>query len=631
MPSRWKHFPWHIGIYMLSLKTFLNKLNIERKTLFVVFSFLIIFAGFFYVLVSSYLWDYDFWWHISTGRYIAETKTLPDKDPFSYVANLEENKNLFPEREQFILKQYWLAQVIFYLIFESTGPKGIILLKAILLTMTLFFVFLRLRSWNVNFYISFIMLFLLYLQLVNYAGERPVLFTVLFTVVTFSLLERFKERKGKGLLLLCPLMLLWSNLHGGFILGNVLIIIYMLCEGIKIIFKKGGYTSRETAIFYTATALSLICSYINPTGWDAFSIALSPEYKFMETGIQEYQSPFFLYKNKLSPISYGYLTLMGLFPLILILRNRKLDLTHVFLLAGLFFMAAKTARYAVFYASIASMVLGRETNLLVEGMFKKRLSVRSYGKMMSVFSIIVLLSSLLFLVGIFKFEKLRFSIASGYSVPESAVNFIEDNKIQGNLFNDGGYGGYIAWRLYPWKKTFTDTRWLNHIVQSELSWIVTATESIYSKELPKGKRPLWRRLLDHYNVNLILLPILDVYGNVPSLILKLADDTEWVPVYADLISVVFIKNKEDNQEIIDRFRLSKDYVYNIIIAHASKLAIYNNDNPQLMITLGRTFREMGRTEEALTAYQYAYKRMPDESFKREIEDIEIEIKGKIEK
>jgi len=603
-------------------------MKIKKRDLLISLSFLILFAGFFYCFVSPNLWDYDFWWHISTGKYIVETGTIPDKDPFSYTNGLEENKNLFPEREKFILKQYWLSQIVFYLIYNYTGPKGIILLRAILLTMVLLLVFLRLKAWNVKFYVSFILLFLLYLHLVKYIGERPVLFTILFTVITFTILERFREKKGKGLFLLCPLMLLWSNLHGGFILGNVIIMVYMLGEGIKIILKKVKYTQQEITLFYIATTLALVFSYVNPTGWDAFFIAFSPEYKRFCYGIQEYQSPFYLYKNKLSPMNYSYVILMLLFPLILLLRNKRLDLNHVLLLTGLFAMAVTKGRYDVYYASIASMVLGREANLLIEALSKRRFSERTYEKMASAFSIVAVLSSLLYVIGMFKLEALRFDVAKGYSVPEMAIDFIEKNRISGNLFNEGGYGGYITWRLYPWKKTFIDTRWLNYTVQAELSWIATTAESVYNKKLREGRMPLWQRLLDHYNINLILMPLLDIYGQVPPLTLKLLDETEWVPIYSDPLSVIFVKNSEENRVIIDRFRLSKEDIHNRIILHSCRLAIYNRRNPQYMRTLGDTFYKMGRRKDALIAYQYADKRLPGEQMiKEKIEKLESEMKA----
>jgi hypothetical protein len=608
----------------------------SKKNIFIVISFVILFCGFFYVFLSSKLFDSDFWWHIATGRYIVETGTIPDKDPFSYTTNLEENKNLLPERERFLFKQYWLSQIIFYLIYDSLGPKGMILTRAIILITVLLLILWRLKRSDVSFYVSFIYVFLVYLEALRYAGERPVLFTVLFTPLTFIILEEFKDsvlkqsdiKSEKILFLLLPLMFLWSNLHGGFIIGNIIIGCYMFSEGFKIILKKAGYTKHEIVIFYTATASALLISYINPTGWEAFSIALSSKYEHFYIGIQEYESPFFMYINKLSRINYGYVTLTFLFPLILILRNKKMDLTHIILLSGLFIMAAKAGRYTIYYTSIAAMVLGSETHLLFKNLFR-RIPDRIFKKLTSVFIIVILLSAILFFIGVFKFKWLKFDVAKGSHVPVAAVDFIEKNKIPGNIFNADPYGGYITWRLYPWKKNFIDTRWLNYTMQTEYGWMMNAVESISNKGLPIGKKPLWKRLLDHYNINFVLLDTLDVHGTVPKLLLTLAEDEEWAPIYCEPIAIIFIKNVPENRDIIKKFKRPKEDVYNTVISLASQIAIYDRQNPKYLITLGSTFYEMGRLNDALTAYQYALKRFPEEAdVKKMISKIESELKMK---
>ena len=600
----------------------------KKKNIIIVLSFVILFSGFFYLFVSKNLFDSDFWWHIATGRYIVETETLPEKDPFSYTSSLEENRNLLPVREKFILQQYWLCQVVFYLIYEYSGPKGIIILRAFLLTGVLLVVFWRLKRWNVSFYISFLSVFLLFFNVLQYLGERPVLFTILFTALTFFIVEDFRLKRDKRIFLLMPLMVLWANLHGGFIIGILIIMVFMFGEGLKMLLKKAPYTRREITLFYCASILAVGLSYVNPTGWDAFSIALSSKYKFLEEGIQEYYSPFFSYIKKLSPINYGYVTLAFLFPLIVLLRNKKMDLGHVILLAGFFVMAAKTGRYTVYYSILASMVLGKECDALLQNLFKKRIPDNIYTKMITAFSILALLSSIFFFFGFLKFKALKFDIARGSYVPERAVNFIEEHKISGNIFNSDPYGGYLIWRLHLWKQNFVDTRWLNNQIRTEYNWVMNSVESIFHEKLPEGKTPLWKRLLNHYNINFILFDTLDPFGHVPRLLLTVNEDEDWIPVYSDFISIVFIRDIPENQDIITEFRQTKENIYSIIIGIGSKMAILDRRNPEYLRTLGQTFYEMGRLEDALTAYHYAAQRRPgDAVIINSISDIESELRG----
>lgn len=586
--------------------------------------FCVLFSAFANILLSTNLWDYDFWWHISTGRYIVETGSLPDKDPFSFASNLDENKNLYPRWENFVLKQYWLSQVLFYLVYSWAGPPGMIILRTVLLLTAIAIVLWQLKRWNVNFLVAFVYVFFASIALLEFSGERPVLFTILFTPLVFVMLEDIKCRKGNLIFLLPPLMVLWANIHGGFIIGNIMIMVYMVIEGLKIVLKKADYSGKQIRIFYGATVLALAVSFINPAGWDALIISFSPKYAHIRKGIQEYASPFFLYINKLQPVNIGYAALALLFPVVLIIRNKKIDLTHVVLLTGLFVMAAKSSRFIAFYVPIAAMVIGKESNILLQDLFRNRGMEKTHKKIVNVFNGVALLSITIYFLGYGNFKGFDFDVARKSTVPVRAVDFIEENRLPGNILNTPAFGGYITWRLYPWKKTFTDNRWLNSQVTTEYKWIIGAVESVYNKELPEGKQPLWKRLLYHYNIHLIMLGLADSYGSASYLLLELTEDREWTLIYSDYAGVIFLRNSPEYKDIIKKFEQPKENVYNAIIARSSQMVLYGN-NPIYLITLGRTFYKMGRLENALKAYKYALKRMPGNEFiKGQIKTIETE-------
>jgi hypothetical protein len=588
-------------------------------------SFLILFSTFFYIYLSALnLWDYDFWWHAATGRYIVTEVHLPEKDPFSFTSTMEENKNSFPERENFFLKQYWLAQILFYIIFDYTGPTGIIFLRAVILFFTALIVYWRLQRSGVSFYISFVFVFIFFMISMRSLGERPVLFSILFTSVVFFLLEDFRDRKGKTLFLLAPVMLLWSNMHGAFILGVIIISVFMFGEMIKIFFKKSSLTKREMRIFYGATGLALIFSFINPTGWDAFFMAFSPKYDIFLKGIQEYQSPLYFYINKIRTLDYAYFTITLMFPVILILRNRKIELIHLILLSGFFIMGLRASRYGIFYAVVGSMIMGKEFNALINEVVKKRVSEGSHKKIECGFAIAALISASLFTAGYFKYENLKFGIANRSTIPEAAVNFIERNKIQGNMFNDYGFGGYITWRLYP-RKNFIDSRSLNRTVMNEYGWLTDATKKVEGIKTTNDKIPLWETLLNHYKINFVFMSLMDAFGQVFPLILELAESDRWVPVYLDRMSVIFIKNTADNSDIISRFKVPEDDVYNVLIAKSTILAMSDRINPRYFISLGYIFSKLGRNEDAVKAYKYAFERWKDPDLEKKIKEIDAKI------
>lgn len=586
---------------------------------------------FFAVISLSFLkinlWDYDFWWHIATGRYIVENGSLPDRDLFSYTSALEENKNPFPERENFILKQYWLSQVIFYLLYDYAGPNGIIILRTTLLIATLFLVLLRFRKYSVSFPISFIFLFLLFYGLGRATGERPVLFTIFFTALTFIILDDFKSNKGKKIFLLVPLMLLWANMHGGFIIGVIIITVFMFGEGISLILKRVNYARNEIFVFYIAAAFAVLISFLNPTGWDAFYTALTAKYKLIYANTQEYESPFRLYRYKVFPIYYEYLSLVLLTIVVLLIRNKRISLTYIILLSGTLLMSFSAIRFIVYFMIIASMIIGKETDMLIKSLLLSRLPEKAYNRISFGLTTAVLLSLVLYASGTLKFDQFRFGIERSYFVPEAAVDFIEKNRLPGKMFNDYGYGGYIAWRLYPWKKNFIDTRALNLTVITEYDWIKNATESAKEVNPSISNTPLWQRLLNHYKINFILMSVLDLYGQIPPVVFELLESEKWVPVYYDPISIIFIRNVEQNKAMIKRNKISKDIIYNVIVYQCSNFALINKINPRYLISAGETFYRMGRLNDAVTAYRYALKRMPEnQMIKERLAKIESELK-----
>lgn len=597
-----------------------------KKIRLIIFVILLIVA--FVLLLKPEIWDPDFWWHIATGREIVNTGSIPDKDVLSFTSGMQENRNLYPERENFILKQYWLAQIMYYLTFKHVGPAGIAFIRALILSLLIFFILLRLHRWGVSTAISFFAGFAMLMMMVSRnTGDRPVLFTLLFVAVTFFVLEDFREKKDRRIFLLVPLMLLWANLHGGFIIGVLMIAVYMATEGVYIVRKNTEYTRKELSFFYSATALAIGFSFLNPCGWDAFAIAFSSKYLPFTQGVQEYDSPYLVFlKEKLAPVDKWYFISAILFPVAVVLRNKKFDLTHLILLSGLLVASVFGIRFVVYYEIIAVMIIGRELDAWLRDVISARFSLEAHEKLMHWLSAAACISLSVFLVGIYEQISIK-TISSRFLVPAAAVDFLEKQQIKGNMFNDYGLGGYLAWRLHPWKKTFIDTRGLNLGVINEHSAVMIARNSFFGPEPSKTKGPLWERILDHYNIDILLLTYLDVHGTVFPLIFKLAENDKWVPVFSDATAVVYVRKNERNNAVIEKFRLSHDTVYNAVIFRSAALAIANQASPRALLSLGQTFYNMRRLKDSLAAYQYAFQRLPSPELEAQIKKIEAELKA----
>jgi len=133
---------------------------------------------------------------------------------------------------------------------------------------------------------------------------------------------------------------------------------------------------------------------------------------------------------------------------------------------------------------------------------------------------------------------------SKIAYPEGAVDFLLENNIRGNIYNEFNSGAYIIGRCYPQLKVFIDGR----------------TEvyggSFFKKhvDISKGNIKLFDEQLNNYEINVVLLN--SVLYEIPKSILRhLYKKNNWILVYFDEFAVVFLKDRQENIDIIDRFKI----------------------------------------------------------------------------
>jgi hypothetical protein len=209
---------------------------------------LVTFFGYFAVRV----WDIDFWWHIAAGRNILENGAIPSTDPFGvYDAD-----NVYG---QTILKSQWLGQVMLYSVFRWFDLDGIIYLRAGVLTLCLAIVYWRCRLAGTASLYGLAISALAGMAILQHTGERPQLFSFLYASLIFLLLDGFIRSGKRWLLYFIPLlMLLWSNTHGGAVLGEVALGLFGAGYIMEKRLASGNFNSPETRLMLWVVGLSAI-------------------------------------------------------------------------------------------------------------------------------------------------------------------------------------------------------------------------------------------------------------------------------------------------------------------------------------------------------------------------------------
>ncbi len=564
-------------------------LNILR--LLVIFSF---FLFFFISLLKIDLHDYDFWWHLATGKYIIENKSLPDKDPFTYTT-----KDTHIERKSVILKGYWLGQVVFYKVYSQWNLKGIIILRSLLMVIFLFFAFMTIKKQTVSELVALIFTAVIFLIQRSYSGERPHLFTFTIFSIIFYLLEDYRINRSRKVYLIPILVMILSNMHPGYVVCIMLVTLYLIGEGVRYLFNK-AYKDGIFRGLLILWVITVIFSMLNPNGALMLKLMFYVHGGEHIKGIVEFQPTFYFFLNKIVPLQYPYIAFL-LLSLLGLGYIKRIGTIHVLLLLIFTIMSFVAIRYVIFYMCISAPILaGLIVNLQDRKMFRwLRFLKRNEGLL---YLTACITGIFMVFTAIPSFAKDEYRVDTAYYFTEGVANFLSNVEIEGNMFNDYGQGGYLIWRLYPDKKVFIDGRALEPEVYKDYQKVIN---------LSKEKGRSWEDMVEKYNISYFVLTPLFLYGDIPSVIEELFINKDWVLIYADHLSLVFIKNDARNTSVIKKYAMDKVVGLNTIIVQTTAHSIRNKVNPYFLLSLGKVFFIMGRLDDAEKALTIARERAPD--------------------
>lgn len=161
----------------------------------------------------------DFWWQARTGELIVESGRIPTRDPFSWTA---------PGRPW--VAHEWLTEVLFYGL-TRLPEWALFLYKCGLAAAACGLVLWRCWRRSGSLVLAFAAGLLAAAVVRNYADLRPQMLTfVLLSLLLLGLDAYHDGRMPRLPWLLPPLFVLWANLHGGVVVGMLLLTIWVTGE-----------------------------------------------------------------------------------------------------------------------------------------------------------------------------------------------------------------------------------------------------------------------------------------------------------------------------------------------------------------------------------------------------------------
>ena len=490
---------------------------------------------------KALLADADTGWHIRDGEFILATHSVPHTDLFSYT-----------RAGQPWYAWEWLYDAGIAGIHHFAGLNGVLFFTALVIALTYALLFRLLLRRSGNFAVSAGLTLMAASTAQFHMLARPHVLSWLFTVIWVDLLYRFEEGERAALFWLPPFMLIWVNLHGGFLLGLALLALFG-CAAIWRFAAGGRGAGRQILQLAIAFAACLGMTFLTPYGYKLhIHIYQYLSNGFLMNAIDEFMSPDF------HASGLGYFEVLILLTVLAIaLAHDRLTATD--LLIVLFSLHA--ALYAKRNIPLAAILIGFSTARLWAGIVSRdgapnlpavgRVGVdgarrsgpawlgslleavddisgnmvametqfRGHGLAilaLAAATAIVLNGGRLFSAQVVsaQFNEKKF--------PVRATEFIRGKNIHDHLFNPDDWSGYLIYRLYPETKVFFDDR---HDFYGE----AFVREYVQASDATSK----WRQPLDKYQVKWVLVPAASPLATV------LKESKDWRTEFDDGMAAIF--------------------------------------------------------------------------------------------
>lgn len=378
------------------------------------------------------VFDPDFWWHLRTGKLIAE-QGIPSSDPYSFTV---------PGKEW--ITHEWLSEVIIWQLYSSFGNSLNVLIVFFALVTTGSFLAVYNAAATRAVPTAFVTAFAA-CACALVLGVRPQMFNLAGIAITVAMLERHRigRQSDRSLWLLVPVTLVWANLHSGYLLAIAVIGVYAVGDVIELRRRCAARLAMVGAACFGVAA-------INPSGvalWRyPFDTLRSP---VMRDFIAEWAAPDFHDTGVLPFLAFLIVAVVSV-----VASQERLVAAHGLLLFGTGVAALQSMRHISVFAIVSVVALTPHfESALDQGRARWSLGrpPRRERPPAPLFFHVGLSALAAFAVAMFVSAAIAANdevIAD--EVPVAAVDFLETSGLANQPgLNQYRFGGYLIWRDIP--------------------------------------------------------------------------------------------------------------------------------------------------------------------------------------
>lgn len=507
------------------------------------------------VISLKTLHEPDLWWQLRTGEYILEHGEVPDTDVFSYTFAGEPWLNV-----------KWGFEVLMATIANWGGPETIYLLQVVATILLLVFSWKTWQQMSRNSSaptpaLIWTLLFLLFTISFRLNG-RPEMTSHVMTAAYLFLYMRYRNQGGWRVLWFIPLQMVWANLHEGYGVGLVMLLVFTGSLWVEhLILEKGNKSSLlNTARFTGVAVLSWLAVAIHPSGTTMLTHLLEI---YRQLGGNKFTVELYDVTN---PLYWTYQAYMNITMLLLCLGLlvwrvsrlpakdrwtallRQYGLAYWGLYLAFFYLSLNSQRNIPFAMLAATPLLAH----LLDGLLAEKrwyaTPAISWGTVVLAIGFYVSICTNTFYNTFTPRDRYGMAIMV-QKTPEGAARFIEQNNLQGKAFVDYLSSSYLLWRLQPEFKTYIDLRDLD-IFNEKFFDNVLFSYTQPAAETQSGQS-LWQFMdeLDQFQY----VVLLNNQNFAPLLRHILYNDPNFDLVYVDPLNTVFVRVTDANQPLLQRY------------------------------------------------------------------------------
>lgn len=474
----------------------------KRATWTALFSFpvmcMVLMAGRVLMLSADQFTESDLWWHLRNAANLVDHHSFSKVDVYSFTA----------AGTPWISFE-WLSEVAYFLAFKAMGLQGILLLYFAVLVAIFSAIYYRSVQADANCKDAAITTFLAICMGTVSIGPRTLLFGWLCMTGLLLQLDHFR-RTGKGLWVLPPLFALWINFHGSWPFGMVVLAITLasgLVQGEWGLVEARRRSPSDLRKLLLAIAASVAALFLNPFG---YKLVLYPlDLLLHQQGVMNFI-------DEWGPVQFGTsngtLVLIALFGIIAaaLFSPRRWKLDEVLLTVFALWAALSHVRFLFFAGIIIMPILAPHLRFFPP-------YDREHDK--TWLNAVIILALVCAMVYYFPSQsKLQQKVDDEY--PKAALAFMRQQHIDGRIFNQYKFGGYMVLNA-PEYKTFIDGRADLFIHKGTFLDYLRASALKDSFEI-----------LDKYRIRYVLLQ-----PNEPMVYL-LQRSSNWKTIYSDKVAVL---------------------------------------------------------------------------------------------